>query len=105
MSKLDWEKQNRRELPKEYLEDMERHAKKRASQKKYRLKKKAKAIQRKDTPKDRRQSFEAGKQQEQERILKRVNDLINAVVDYTLTPSQYDKAAQRISEVIKGENK
>jgi hypothetical protein len=49
--------------------------------------------------------FESGVKSERERILKRVNDLINAVVDYTLTPSQYDKAVQRITEVVKGEQK
>lgn len=49
--------------------------------------------------------FESGVKSEQERILKRVNDLINAVVDYTLTPSQYDNAVQRITEVVKGEPK
>jgi len=47
--------------------------------------------------------FESGVKSEQERIMKRVNDLINAVVDYTLTPSQYDRAVERIEEIVKGE--
>lgn len=44
-----------------------------------------------------------GRIYERERMLKQINDLINAVVDYTLTPSQYDQATQRITEIIKGE--
>lgn len=51
------------------------------------------------------EAMEIGRIREQNRIMRRVNDLINSVVDYTLTPAQYDKAVERIAEVIKEEPK
>lgn len=69
MTKLDWEKQNAKEKPKEYLSDMERHARRRASQKRYRLRKKAEGIKEKQRLQNEGLSFESGKSQERHRII------------------------------------
>lgn len=105
MTKLDWEKQNKKEIPKEYLNDMERHSRKREAQKKYRLKvKKAKAIKRKENQKDRRQSFDAGKDQERHRIIKLLRSELGAGVDISETEAR-DKTIQQLIKLIEGETK
>jgi len=69
LTKFDWEKQTRKELPKEYLEDMEKHSKRRASQKRYKARTKSEEIKRKKEQRDSQRSFKSGKRQEQERII------------------------------------
>ena len=48
---------------------------------------------------------EQGRQQERSRLLSLKNEIINSVVDYTLTPAQYDQTVARLTEIITGKTK
>jgi len=99
MTKFDWEKQTRKELPKEYLEDMEKHSKRRASQKRYKARTKSEEIKRKKEQRDSQRSFKSGKRQERERIIKILEEYL---ADYDINGS---KDIPELIDLIKGEQK
>lgn len=44
-----------------------------------------------------------GQRMKANQLMARKNEIINSVVDYTLTPSQYDRATENLEKVIKGD--
>jgi len=100
LTKFDWEKQTRKELPKEYLEDMEKHSKRRASQKRYKARTKSEEIKRKKEQRDSQRSFKSGKRQEQERIIQ----LLEAELSFDDDTSVLkDSIIRSLMKQIKGE--
>lgn len=50
------------------------------------------------------EAIKMGQQMKANQLMARKNEIINSVVDYTLTPAQYDRAVKSIERLIKGDS-